>query len=483
MEAEKCSFFNIYDDLLKRYTAYSPESRKKSIHGRLSDMKPTVLKFGGSSIPDAEAIHQIARRLADQYRNQDKPHMVVIVSAMGKTTDRLLCLAQQISTKPDPRELDTLLSTGEQVSISLLTMALHNEGIPAVSFTASQINLITTAKHTAAEIRSIDPKPIQRELERGRIVIIAGFQGMTENGTITTLGRGGSDTTAVAIAAALDADLCEINTDVPGVCTADPQLIPTAQTIEHITYEHMLELAALGVAVIHPDAVRIGFDKQLPIHIRHHSQPSPGTIITDEPRGDDRNRVIVGCAVTDRLDRITLTGVPNIPGSAASLFRAIAEVGVTVDDIIQTISDSSEPAPQRPHQPAVWWPKRNEQPDDSAVISLTVDPGDTEIVEQALYSAIDGMWQQTLEDDEHALSKPIQMSIDSELSKISIVGDMKHHRSQVAADMFESLNQIGVNVANITTSELRISCLVKRDQAHRSLEAVHQTLIAEPYLL
>ncbi len=403
-------------------------------------MAVVVQKFGGTSLADPQRIRSCAERAAAARREGNQ--VVVVVSAMGDTTDQLIELARQVTDHPSQRELDMLLTTGEQVSIALLTMSLHQLGADAVSMTGPQLGIMTDGLHTRARIRSIDTGCLREELDRGRIIVVAGFQGMSSEGQITTLGRGGSDTTAVAIAAALgvggvgqEEGCCEIFTDVDGVYTADPRHVPNARKLDRIGYEEMLELASLGAGVLHNRAVVFGQKYGVPIRVRHSARLDEGTMITREASGMEHGSV-VGCALKAELGRISLRRVPNTPGMQAMIFERIARTGVVVDDIMQTEYEST------------------------ATVSFTVDHCDLADVKVAV---------------EHALAEigRGELAVEVGLAKVSAVGAGMRTHSGVAATMFKALGDAGIQIANITTSEIKISCIVPKERGEEALRAVH----------
>ena len=396
-------------------------------------MSVVVMKFGGSSVADAERIRAAARRAID---TQKQGHRVVmVVSAMGDTTDHLVDLAAQISAEPPKREMDQLLATGEQVTISLMAMALESLGAKAISFTAGQIGMVTDDAHTKARLKSIDAHRIHEQLDEGRIVIIAGFQGVTEAGHITTLGRGGSNVTLVAIAAAVDAEVCENYTDVDGIFTADPRIVPNARKIDQISYDEMLELASLGANVLHNRAVEFAKKYNVPIHVRSSLHNRKGTMIVAETESMEKI-IVSGVALKDKLARVTLKSVPDQPGIAAKVFHTIAGHDIVVDDIIQTVSETGE-----------------------ATISFTVDMGelgDTRRVVEGLCRDL-----------------RCQAKFEDHLAKVSAVGMGMRVHTGVAERMFAALAKAGINIQNITTSEIKISCLIDRAQGKEALQAVH----------
>jgi aspartate kinase len=392
-----------------------------------------VMKFGGSSVADADKIRAAARRaIATQQAGNE---VVMVVSAMGDTTDELITLARQITDNPPKREMDQLLVTGEQVTIALMAMALESLGSPAISFTAGQIGMITDDVHTKARIKSIDVRRVLAELHKGRIVIVAGFQGVTEDGAMTTLGRGGSNVTLVAIAAALHADVCENYTDVDGIFTADPRIVPTARKIDSISYDEMLELASLGANVLHNRAVEFAKKYNVPIHVRSSLNTNEGTMIVAETESMERI-VVSGAALKEKLARITLRNVPDRPGTAAQVFHTIAKHNIVVDDIIQTVGLKGE-----------------------ATVSFTVDLGELADAKTVI----------------EKLCKDLgcQATFDDQLAKVSVVGVGMRVHTGVAERMFAALAQAAINIQNITTSEIKISCLIDRQQGKEALRVVH----------
>jgi aspartate kinase len=399
-----------------------------------------VQKYGGSSVADADKIRNVARRVA---RAKDKGNrVVVVVSAMGDTTDELVKLASQISDSPDEREFDLLLSTGEVVSCTLLAMALRSMGYAAVSLTGAQAGIKTDDVHSQARILGINPKRMLAELEKGNIVIVAGFQGITEGMDITTLGRGGSDTTAVALAISLKADVCQIYTDVDGVYTADPRLIPEAKPLKDIDYEEMLELASYGAKVMHSRAVELGELFGMPILVASSFNDNPGTLIHGGVSMEARNKVR---SVAHDLDvaKITVVGVPDRPGIAAALFEPLAKAGVSVDTIVQNASI-----------------------DNITDLTFTV-------AKSQLKKAM-------------AVAEPIAKSIgareclaDSKLGKVSIIGTGMQNTPGYAAKMFSALSEQGINIQLITTSEIRITCIIGEDKVKEAVSALHRAFELE----
>ena len=393
-----------------------------------------VQKYGGSSVADAARIQNVARRIAARHRAGDQ--LVVVVSAMGDTTDRLLELAGEITHDPEPRELDVLLSTGEMVSKTLVAMALHALGIDAVSLTGAQAGLRTDAAHGRARIRALEPERVRRELEQGRVVIVAGFQGITEELEVTTLGRGASDITPVALAAALGAERCEIYTDVEGVYTADPRVEPSARKLRDMSYEEMLELAAVGARVLHPRAAELGAVYDVPIIVASSFTDEPGTLIHGGIEMEEFNKVR-GIAHDPDAAKVTVRGVPDRPGIAASIFEPLAEHHVSVDTIVQNTSA--------------------EQLTD---LTFTVAGADLSravpIVER--------------------VAKEIgarEVVADAELGKISIVGTGMQSTPGYAARMFRTLSDAGINIDMISTGEIRITCIIQRSDVEKAVRALH----------
>jgi len=395
-----------------------------------------VQKFGGTSVATAEKIHLAARKVVAA--KQAGHQVVVVVSAMGHTTDELVDLAKQVcgTTNPPKREMDQLLATGEQVTIALIAMALHAQGHDAISLTGGQIGLITDDVHTKARIKEIDKQRILKELDAGKIVIVAGFQGVTADGAVTTLGRGGSNATLVAIGAVLKADVCENYTDVDGIFTADPRIVKDARKIDCISYDEMMELSSVGASVLQTRAVEFAKKYSVPLHVRSSQHDGPGTWIVAETKAME-HIVVSGCALKKDLTRASLKGIPDRPGIVARLFSAIAKANVVVDDIIQNVMD-----------------------DNTASISFTVEHGDV----QDLKPVVEAMLK------EFGGGKAYY---ETNLAKVSIVGVGMKQSTGVASKMFQALADQKVNIQNISTSEIRISCIIAREDAEKSLQAVH----------
>jgi len=397
-----------------------------------------VQKFGGTSVATAEKIHKAAQKVvaAQQAGNR----VVVVVSAMGHTTDELIELAKKVwgesAGQPPKREMDQLLATGEQVTIALIALALCSAGHEAISFTGGQIGLITDRNFSKARIKELDKERIEKELALGKIVIVAGFQGVTDEGDVTTLGRGGSNASLVALGAALKADVCENYTDVDGIYTADPRIVPDARKIDRISYDEMMELSSVGASVLQTSAVEFAKKYNVPIHVRNSQHDGPGTWIVAETKAME-HIVVSGCALKKDLTRVTLKQVPDRPGIVAGLFGAIGTANVVVDDIIQ-----------------------NDMGDGSANVSFTVEHGDV----ADLKPVVDGKIK------EWGGGKA---TYETNLGKISVVGVGMKQSTGVAAKMFSALAREKINIQNITTSEIRISCIVAKEDAEKALRAVH----------
>ena len=398
-------------------------------------MSLVVQKYGGSSLADAEKIKHVAHRIVKTKEAGNQ--VVVVVSAMGDTTDDLIKAAYQINGKPDVRELDVLLSTGEIVSSTLLAMALHGLGYPAISLSGAQAGIRTDAAYSRARITNIDPARLVRELERGNIVIVAGFQGITEDMDITTLGRGGSDTTAVALAAALKASVCERYTDVDGIYTTDPRLLKEARKLADISYDEMLEMVTYGFKAIHPRAVELGEEFNIPILVASSFNEGQGTLIHKEVTMEIRNKVR-GIAHDLDVAKITVVGVPDHPGIAAGIFVPLAKAGISVDTIVQNASVKN-----------------------ITDLTFTVARGQLEAA--------------------MAVVRPIAASIkarecvsDSRLGKISIIGTGMQNAPGYAARMFDTLSREGINIQLITTSEIRITCIIEESRIKDAMAALHR---------
>ena len=422
-----------------------------------------VQKYGGSSVADAERIKNVASRIA--HSKDSGVDVVAVVSAMGDTTDELIDLAHSVSLHPDARELDLLLSTGELVSCTLLTMALRTLGYPAISLSGEQAGIHTDTTYGKARISRIDTARVKRELEKGQLIVVAGFQGITDDLDVTTLGRGGSDTTAVALAAALDADRCEIYTDVDGIYTADPRLVPDARKLKEIGYQEMLELASYG-AKMHPRSIELGMVYKVPIYVASSFNDTPGTLIHQGPdeeplkkripsavegrnnRGGSNSQMedrvkVTGIACNTNVAKITVRSVVDRPGIAAALFEPLAQVGVNVDTIVQNTSPS--PIGDR------------RTTDISFTVSRTDLPGALRQVETVL--------------EELGAAGVIT---DSSLASVSIVGSGMQNTPGYASRMFRALADGGINIDMITTSEIRISCIINESQVGEAVHLLHR---------
>lgn len=409
-----------------------------------------VQKYGGSSVGSVERIKAVAQRIAQTARDRS---VVVVVSAMGKTTDGLVKLAQEISPTPSRREMDMLLSTGEQVSIALMSMALQELGVPAISLTGAQVGIVTEAEHSRARILHIKTERIEEHLKLGEVVVVAGFQGIsqTRNLEITTLGRGGSDTSAVALAAALQAERCEIYTDVPGILTTDPRIVPEAQLMSEITCDEMLELASLGAKVLHPRAVEIARNYGMPLVVLSSWSDAPGTrVVSSIPR----RRALQDLELTKSVDAveydtdqagISMLRVPDRPGVAARLFAGIAVQNIDVDLIIQSIHESN-----------------------TNDIAFTVGK---DTLKQATAVA-DAILPALGKNSDPTLGEPEVKAEERQIAKVSIVGAGMIGRPRVAAKMFETLAEAGVNLLMISTSEVKVSCVVDAADCKRAVDSL-----------
>jgi aspartate kinase len=403
-------------------------------------MAVIVQKYGGSSVADAERIKGVAQKVVTA--RQEGAQIVVVISAMGDTTDMLINLAHQITPQPDEREMDVLLSTGEIVSSTLLAMAVKSLGYKAISLSGAQAGIQTDAIYSQARIRAVTPQRILSELQKGNIVIVAGFQGITEEMDITTLGRGGSDTTAVALAASLGAEICHIYTDVEGVYTADPRLVPQARKLKEIDYEEMMELATYGAKVMHPRAVEIAKLYNIPVLVASSFTSSPGTVIRGGTPMEVRNKVR-GIAHDLNVAKVTVLAVPDRPGIATALFEPLAEAGVSVDTIVQNASIEG-----------------------ITDLTFTVARSDLRKAMQMV--------------------EPIAKSIgakgcvsDAKLGKVSIVGTGMQNTPGYAARMFRTLYDAGINIELITTSEIRITCIVNEARVADAVRALHKAFELE----
>jgi aspartate kinase len=392
-----------------------------------------VQKYGGSSVADADKMKSVARRVTESARGHQ---VVVVVSAMGKTTDGLVNLAQQITATPDPREMDMLLATGEQVSIAVLAMAIQSLGFKARSMTGPQVGMRTDSAHTKARITRITAERVRAALDTGEIVVVAGFQGVSDADEITTLGRGGSDLSAVAMAAALKADVCEIFTDVDGVYTADPNIVPDARKLARITYDEMLEMASLGAKVLQSRSVEFAKKWGVPVHVRSTFKPDPGTMVTKEESGME-TVVVTGVTHDRNQAKISIRRVPDRPGIASTVFGAVGAQNIVVDMIVQNISR-----------------------DGYTDISFTVPRGERARAVSALEPVVKTIGAESIVHDER-------------IAKLSIVGVGMRSHSGIAARMFDTLSREGINIQMISTSEIAVSCVIEDKYAELGVRTLH----------
>jgi aspartate kinase len=396
-----------------------------------------VMKFGGTSVGDTEKLKRVAERLVAARESGSK--VVGVLSAMGKTTDDLIRLAHEVSSNPHPREYDLLVSTGERISNALCAMAIHDLGHEAVSLTGSQAGIVTDASHTKAKIVEVRSRRIREALAQDRIVLVAGFQGYSsETQDVTTLGRGGSDTTAVALAAALGADACEIFTDVPGVFTADPRLVPEALKLDYVTYEEMLEMSASGAKVMALRSIEVARSYGVRLRVRSTFVDGEGTWIGEEDEALLEKAIISGVTHDTSEAKVVIADVPDRPGVAAQIFRALADAGVNVDMIVQNVSEHG-----------------------TTSITFTLPKADVAVADPILEAVAREVGAGTIQRD-------------PDIAKISLIGaGMKSHPG-VAADMFDALAEAGINIEIISTSSIRISCVVRASEVDRAVQAVHQ---------
>jgi aspartate kinase len=398
-----------------------------------------VQKFGGSSVADAESIKRVAKRIVETKKAGND--VVVAVSAMGDTTDELIDLAHEVTPMPDPREMDMLLTTGERISMALLAMAIKTLGFEARSYTGSQAGMITDARHGAARIVDVTPTRVREALDEGAIAIVAGFQGFNRDSKdITTLGRGGSDTTAVALAAALDADICEIYTDVDGVFTADPRVVPKAHKLDRITSEEMLELAAAGAKVLYIRAVEFARRHGVTLHVRSSFNNNEGTLVVNPVEGENvEEPIITGVAGDLSEAKITVVGVPDIPGKAADIFTIVAKTGANIDMIVQNVSAAST---------------------GRTDISFTLPKSEGQRVLTALNVEKEVVGFESL-------------VYDDQIGKLAVVGAGMRTNAGVSASLFTALSQAGINIEMISTSEIRISVVTRADTLADAMRVVH----------
>ena len=394
-----------------------------------------VQKFGGTSVGTAERIEQVAEKVKKFRDGGDD--IVVVVSAMSGETNRLIDLAKQISDQPVARELDVMVSTGEQVTIALLAMALIKRGVPAVSYTGNQVRILTDSAHTKARILQIDGQRIQRDIKAGRVVVVAGFQGVDEKGNITTLGRGGSDTTGVALAAALKADECQIYTDVDGVYTTDPRVVAKAQRLDKITFEEMLEMASLGSKVLQIRAVEFAGKYSVPLRVLHSFQEGPGTLITLDEEESMEQPIISGIAFNRDEAKLTIRGVPDTPGVAFKILGPISAANVEVDMIVQNVAH-----------------------DNTTDFTFTVHRNDYNNALQVLQGIASEMGAR-------------EVIGDTDIAKVSIVGVGMRSHAGVASRMFEALAKENINIQMISTSEIKVSVVIEEKYLELAVRALH----------
>ena len=400
-------------------------------------MSLIVQKFGGTSVGSAERIVNVAKKVGE-FRDQGHD-VIVVVSAMSGETNRLTELAREISPQPKPREIDVLLSTGEQVTIALLAMALESEGYEAVSFTGGQIKILTDDFHTKARIKEIETTSIRNEISSGKIVIVAGFQGVDSKGNITTLGRGGSDTTAVALAAALDSDECQIYTDVKGVYTTDPRVVEDAKLLSNITFEEMLELSSLGAKVLQIRAVEFAGKYKVPLRVLSSFEAGPGTLINVEGGSSMEEPAIAGIAFERDEAKLNISGVPDIPGIAYKVIGPVSEAGIEVDVIVQSAAA-----------------------DGSNDISFTVKRADCDSAKSILDSLASDL-------------KAKKVALDKKVCKVSLVGVGMRSHAGIASEMFKTLAKEGINIQLITTSEIKISVVIEEKYLELAVRSLHST--------
>ena len=400
-------------------------------------MSLIVQKFGGTSVGSIERIEQVAEKVAGFRANGDD--IVVVVSAMSGETNRLLALASEIQDQPAPREMDVLLSTGEQVTVALLSMALNKRGVSARSYTGGQVRILTDSAHTKARIREIDDARMHRDLQAGNVLVVAGFQGVDENGNITTLGRGGSDTTAVALAAALKADECQIYTDVDGVYTTDPRVVDGARRLPRVTFEEMLEMASMGSKVLQIRAVEFAGKYNVPLRVLHSFKDGPGTLITLEEDSTMETPTISGIAFNRDEAKLTIEGVPDTPGVAYKILGPIGEANIEVDVIVQNVS----------HDKTV---------DFTFTVSRNELPAAESVLGQVARDLSAG-----------------KVRADSKIAKVSVVGVGMRSHAGVASQMFAALAEEGINILMITTSEIRISVIIEEKFLELAVRCLHSS--------
>ena len=400
-------------------------------------MSLIVQKFGGSSVANAQRIDHVAEIIANTYEQGN--NVIVVVSAQGDTTDELIEKAKEISTNPSKREMDVLLSTGEQISIALLAMAIEKRGLPVISLTGWQVGFHTDSTHGMSRIRKVNVERLENELAKKNIIIVAGFQGVNKYDDITTLGRGGSDTSAVALAAVMHADKCQIYTDVDGVYTADPRIVPSAIKLDEISFDEMLELASLGAQVLHNRSVEMAKKYNVELEVLSSLDPKPGTIVKEVT--DVEKLLIKGVACDDKVARISVLNVPDVPGEAFKLFSKLASKKINVDIILQSVGH-----------------------DNTQDISFTVSLAEKELALNVMKEAFSN-------------DPNIQIVCSDQIAKVSVVGAGMLSNPGVASKMFEALGEAQINIHMISTSEIKISVLIDREDAKKAMVAIHDAFI------
>ncbi len=400
-------------------------------------MSLIVQKFGGTSVGSIERIEQVADKVA-RFRGEGHD-LVVVVSAMSGETNRLISLAHEVQDRPVPREMDVLVSTGEQVTTALLSMALNKRGVKAKSYNGSQVRILTDDAHTKARIRDIDDQRLHADLDKGYVIVVAGFQGVDEHGNITTLGRGGSDTTAVALAAALKAEECQIYTDVDGVYTTDPRVVDGARRLSHITFEEMLEMASMGSKVLQIRAVEFAGKYNVPLRVLHSFEEGPGTLISLEDADEMETPTIAGIAFNRDEAKLTILGVPDMPGVAHHILGPIGDANIEVDVIVQNIAE-----------------------DNSTDFTFTVGRSDLPRAEEVLQRVANEL-------------EAREVRSDSKIAKVSVVGVGMRSHAGVASQMFAALAEVGINIQMITTSEIKISVIIEEKFLELAVRALHSS--------
>ncbi|MFH1452677.1 MAG: aspartate kinase [Armatimonadota bacterium] len=403
-------------------------------------MELIVQKYGGTSVATADLIMSVAKRIK-KIKKEKKADIAVVVSAMGKTTDELVSRAKKINENPSMREMDMLLSCGETMSIALLTMALHKIGVDAISLTGAQVGIVTDTRHTEAKIIHIDTSRIKKHLKEGKVVIVAGFQGVSQENEITTLGRGGSDTSAVALAAALSADVCEILTDVDGVYSADPNTVTEARKIKRCSYDAVLEMAFMGAKVLHPRSVEIARKHKLPLHVRSSFNDEEGTIIEEIKDMDIEKNIVRGIAHNKNIVKVSIVGVPDQPGVAAKIFKGLDEKNIRIGLIVQAPSH-----------------------DNRTDITFVANSKDIDIVKETVDLIVEKIGAK-------------EAVYNEDVATISIVWEGISGSSQISAKIFEVLAKKKINIDVISTSTITITCIIEKDKLKEAVKALHEELI------